>query len=686
MKKNLIYKEVSWLSFNERVLQEAENPEVPLSERIRFLGIYSSNLDEFFRVRVATLRRLLLLGKKSMKFIDGDPKEILEEIQEITIVQHKKFDDVYEIILKELERKGIYFVDETQLSPEQGNFVRRYFLEIVRPKIFPIMVESRFKFPALKDNSHYLAVELGIAAEPHRKKYSVIEIPSRNIPRFIVLPSSDSRKFVIFSDDVVRYGLPNIFANLEFDTFHAYGIKLTRDSELDMEDDFSMSYLSRIHKSLEKREFGRPIRFVYDEEMPDEMLQFIIKKLKFKKVDTIIPGARYHNLKDFIHFPDILPVEKSFTIKRVFHSSIDIGKSLFSAVSKRDILLHFPYHPFDYVIDLLREASIDPKVMSIKITLYRVARYSSVVNALINAKKNRKEVIVLLELQARFDEEANIYWANQLKEEGVKVIFGIPGLKVHSKVCIIGRKEKGSIAQYACIATGNFNEDTAKLYTDTCLLTKDVRITSEVARLFDFFETNYKVSNFNHLIVSPFMMRREMVRLIDTEIKNAKEGKISYIYLKLNNLSDRKLIEKLYEASTAGVTIKIIARGMFSLVTGIPGVSEHIEAISIVDRYLEHARYYIFANGGKERVFISSADWLPRNIDGRIEVSCPVYDKTLKQEIKDLFLIEWKDNVKARLLNARLDNTLRKREPGEPEHRAQYEKYLYIKQIHGEVR
>jgi polyphosphate kinase len=682
MKKKLIYKEVSWLSFNERVLQEAENPEVPLSDRIRFLGIYSSNLDEFFRVRVATLRRLVLLGKKSMKFIDGDPKEILEDIQEMTITQHKQFDEVYEIILNELSRSGILFVDETELSEEQGRFVKKYFLEIVRPKIFPIMVESRFKFPELKDSSHYLAVELGILGDPSKKKYSIIEIPSRNIPRFIVLPSKGANKYVIFSDDVIRYGLPNIFANLEYDTFHAYGIKLTRDAELDMEDDFSVSYLNRIHKSLERREFGRPIRFVYDEDMPEDMLQLIIKKLKFKRVDTVIPGARYHNLKDFMHFPDILPLEKSLEMGRVGHGSIASGKSLFSAVSKRDILLHFPYHPFDYVIDLLREASIDPKVTSIKITLYRVARYSSVVNALINAKKNRKEVVVLLELQARFDEEANIYWANQLKEEGVKVIFGIPGLKVHSKVCIIGRKEKGTQALYACIGTGNFNEDTAKLYTDTCLLTKDVRITHEVGKLFDFFETNYKVSSFNHIIVSPFMMRREMIRFIDAEIEHAKGGKPAYIYLKLNNIADRKLIEKLYEASEAGVTVKIIARGMFSVMIGIPGLSERIEAISIVDRFLEHSRCYIFANGGKERIFISSADWLPRNIDGRIEVTCPIYDKSLKQELKDLFLLEWQDNVKARLLNAGLDNAFRERGPQDPVHRAQHEKFSYIMRLH----
>lgn len=680
MKIKLRNKELSWMSFNARVLQEASDPTVPLIERIKFLGIFSSNLDEFFRVRVATLKRISKLGKRGRKILGQEPQKILARIQDIVLEQHERFDQIYQQILAELANENIFIINETQLSPEQGEFVKNYFHREVRPKLIPIMIASGMKFPALKDRSIYLAVVLSKNGEPKKSKYSLIEIPTDVLSRFLILPDISNKKYIILLDDVIRYGLHDIFAVFNFDIGGAYTLKLTRDAELDLGDDLSESYIRKVSKSVKLRKAGNPVRLVHDDQMPEEFLAFLIKQLGIDyEDDTLVPGAKYHNFKDFMNFPDVGAKRLRYE-PQIFlpHESFDSNKSLFANIRNQDLLLHFPYHSFDYLIDLLREASIDPKVTAIKITLYRVAKNSSVVNALINAVKNGKLVTVVVELQARFDEETNIYIANNLQEEGVRVIYGVPGLKVHSKLCLITRREKNKPVQYACIGTGNLNEVTAKLYGDHFLFTADKRLTKEVHLIFEFFGSNYKVTAFKHLIVSPYNMRQKFIRMIRNEIKHAQAGKEAFIFLKMNNLADPLVIQELYKASAAGVKIKLIVRSMFSLVSGVPGLSDNIEAIGIVDNFLEHSRIYVFGNGGDPKYFISSGDWMTRNFDGRVEVTCPIYDKTIQQELQTFLDIQWQDNVKARVLDRKLSNEFRN-SPAKSRIRSQYKLYDFLK-------
>ncbi|MBN1501117.1 MAG: polyphosphate kinase 1 [Spirochaetes bacterium] len=681
MFKNFIPKEISWLSFNERLLQEMQDKKVPLINRIKFMGIYSSNLDEFFEVRVATLKRLALIGKKNLKAIQFDPKLILTEVKKIVFSQHDLYDRLYGNLLKELSSNNVFFINENQLNPEQKEFVDNYFNTVVRPVLFPIMVDNRFRLPSLEDRAIYLVVQMYYKNKPENKKYSIIEIPSKILNRFIILPGVRKKQYIIFLDDIIRFGLSKIYSSTGYDCFEAWDIKITRDAELDMDDDFSMSYIHKISKSLKKRKVGNPVRLGYDASMPQEMLAFILRKIQLKGDDTIIPGGRYHNFRDFIKFPDILPGKSEKPRPHVMHRDLQNSSSIISVISQKDVLLNFPYHSFDHIIDLLREASIDPKVKSIKITLYRIAKVSNVANALINAVKNRKEVIVILELQARFDEQNNIYWANVLQEEGATVIFGIPGLKVHSKLCIIEREEKNKpLKHYCIIGTGNFNGTTAQIYTDHYLLTANFQIANEISHIFEFFEKNYKVFKYKHLFVSPFTTRERLTSLINREIENASEGKPAYIDWKLNNLSDREMIDILYKASCAGVKIRLIIRGMFSLIPGVKGKSENIEARGIVDRYLEHSRVLFFCNNGDESCFISSADILQRNLNFRIEVTCPVYSSDLKQELRDIFEIQWSDNVKARVLDKEQSN--RYVTDSNAKIRSQDEIYNYLKRKH----
>jgi polyphosphate kinase len=670
MKVDLINKEISWLSFNERVLQEAANPSVPLIERIKFLGICSSNLDEFYRVRVATLTRLARLGKKAKKIIGDDPEKIIKEIRQISLKQHKQFDQIYEKILKELAGHNIFIINETQLNENQGHFVMTYFYDEVRPRLFPIMLDQIETFPELKDRAIYLAILLRNSKDKKKPASALIEIPSDILPRFLVLPREGPKRYVILLDDIIRFGLSEIFAIFKYDQNQAYTIKITRDAELDIEDDLSESYIRKIVKSLKQRKGGNPVRFIYDSEMPEELRSSIFNKLNLRPEDTVIDGSRYHNNRDFISFPVF--DGRQYTYKPII------------AIPHKDILLHLPYHSFDYILDLLREASIDPKVTSIKITIYRVAKNSSVMNALINAAKNGKSVVAVLELQARFDEEANVHWANRLQEEGVRVIFGVPGLKVHSKLILITRNESRRMARYAVIGTGNFNEDTATIYSDHNILTADKRYTREVHKMFEFFENNYKTNVYKHFIVSPFNSRTKMAALIQNEIKNAQKGLEALITLKINNLSDASLIQKLYTASKAGVTTRLIIRGMFSLIPGIKDFSENIEAISIVDKFLEHSRIFIFANAGQPRYYISSADWMPRNIDRRIEVIAPVYDPSLQQELQKFVDIQWQDNERARILDEKLTNSFKK-DTGIKKIRCQWAIYDYLKSLHAET-
>jgi len=594
MNKTYVPKEISWLSFNERVLQEAENKEVPLIERFKFLGIYSNNLDEYFRVRVATLRRLSKFGPKSNDVLGYNAKATLKKVHEIVLEQNTKFEKIYDNLIEELAKHKIHIVNEKELKKEQIEFVREFFFKEVRNRLMPFLINKDSELPNLTDDAIYLAIYLSLKND-QKKRYALLEIPSGMLPRFVQLPSDDDNKYVIFLEDIIRLGLKDIFFIFNFDEIHAYTIKLTKDAEFEIIDDISESYIEKISKSLQQRRHGNPVRFIYDREMPPEMLKMLTKLLKFGPDDVIIPGDRYHNFKDFMRFPFLGKKKFYFEpLVPIQHKDIQQGKSILSAIKKKDIMLFFPYHPFDHFIDLLREASIDPYVTSIQITLYRLATNSSVINALLNAVRNGKKVTTIVELQARFDEEANILWGNKLMEEGVKVIYGVPGLKVHAKLCLITRSKGEETQRFAAVGTGNFTEATARIYTDHLLLTANKKITYEVFKTFSFFNVNYRKDNYYHLVLSPFFLRNKMTQLIDNEIKNAKAGKKAYIDIKLNNISDQEIINHLYEASQAGVKIRMIVRGMFSLVTGIKNISENIEAIGIVDRFLEHSRFMIF--------------------------------------------------------------------------------------------
>jgi polyphosphate kinase len=667
-------KEISWLKFNERVLQEAESEEVPLLERIRFLGIFSNNQDEFFRVRVATLRRLSSLGKKATVFSGENPDEILRQIQAIVLQQHKRFEAAYVSIRNRLEKENVYIINEKQLDQEQGEFVNQYFIKEVRSKLIPIMLGQSEKSPNLKDDAIYLAVSL-INRKTSKIKYALIQIPSDTLPRFLILPEKNKKKYIIILDDVIRYELHDIFYIFDFDVINAYTIKVTKDAELDISDDLSESTLRKISKSLTKRKEGDPVRFVYDSEIPSEFLDYLLSHFKFSLTDTMIPGGRYHNFKDFMNFPLIGKRYRYKPLPPINHPDISYHTGILKTIQEKDIMLYFPYHSFDNYIDLLREASIDPRVEEIKITLYRLAKNSSVINALINAARNGKQVTAVVELQARFDEEANIYWSNRLKEEKVKVIYGVHGLKVHAKLCLISRKEKGILNHYGCIGTGNFNEDTTNVFSDLMLLTFEKKITHEVSQVFEFFEKNYKIGDFKHLLVAPFYLRDRLYQLIDQEIEHAKAGKEAYVHLKLNNLVDDKIVYRLYEAADAGVQIKLNIRGMFSL---MPEYSPRINAIGIIDRFLEHARIFAFCNGGQPVVYFGSADLMKRNMDHRVEVLCPVYDRETKENILKMLNIQWQDNTNARILDNDLNNE-RKGKEGRSI-RSQIAFYRYLQQ------
>jgi len=682
--ENYIPKEISWLSFNERVLQEAGKKENPILERIKFLGIYSNNLDEYFRVRVATLKRLSNFGKKSLEILGYKPSEVLIDINEIVLSQREQFEQAYQDILEDLKEHNIYIIDETQLDKSQGKFIKQYFYEKVRPRLMPIMLDQAIEFPSLKNDAIYFAIRMQ-GKKAKSENYALLDIPTKVLPRFIILPKKGKKTYIMFLDDIIRYRLREVFYMLDYDHFDAYTVKLTKDAELDINDDISESYVMSVAKSLKKRKEGLPVRFVYDNNIPDDLLNLLMKKLNFRKKDAMIPGGRYHNFKDLISFPDLGREElKLKPLSPVGHKDINPDKSILSAIRKKDIMLHFPYHSFDFFINLLREASIDPSVKSIKITVYRLAQISSVMNTLMNAARNGKAVTAIIELQARFDEEANIKWAQKLTDEGVKVIDGVPGLKVHGKIMLITRKEKKTLNNYAAVGTGNFNEDTAGTFCDDLLLTNDKKITNEVAKVFTFLEKNYKKDNYYHLIVSPFYMRNKLTRMIRNEIINANEGKKAFIYLKLNNLVDKQLIQLLYDASEAGVKVRLNVRGMNAAVAFKKGVSENIEARAIVDRYLEHTRVFWFYNGGEDKLFISSADWMTRNLDRRVEVTCPIYDKDIRKELIDILNIQWKDNVQARVLNEKLDNKYY-RNNSKIKTRAQLAINDYLKKLHEEA-
>lgn len=658
-KRKTIPRDISWLSFNARVLQEAADPNTPLRERIRFLGIFSNNLDEFFRVRVATLKRMIQFGAKARMHLEENPEEILEEIQMIVLNQQSEFNRIWEGILEELKERKIFLVTENELTPEQEDFVRTYYEEEVSPNVIPLMIESIPDFPYLRDKSIYLGVVMSMKESALKRKYALIELPARFNDRFILLPSPDEKRHVILLEDVIRFNLPEIFSYFGYDQYQANVFKVTRDAEIDIDNDISTTLIQKIEKGLKNRRKGKPVRFVYDKEMDPGLLEYLIRRLNLSKRDNLIPGGRIHNFREFMNFPsEVFGGQNKY--RKPFDHPMLLERRVTDVILERDIMLHFPYHSFSPVIDILRESAIDPDVTAIKITCYRLASNSKIINALINAVRNGKQVTVVLELRARFDEEANLEWKERLEEEGVKVLLGIPNMKVHAKICLIRKRLNDRITHYGFVSTGNLNESTARIYADHCLLTSNRNIMSDVNRLFNYIE-HYKTGTHflkacKTILPSPYFVRKELLKMISNEVKNAKKGKPASIIVKMNSLSDEELIYALYEAAKEGVEIKLIIRGIFCMLTENEKFKKPITAISIVDEYLEHARVWLFHNSGKEKVYISSADWMIRNLDHRVEASCPVLDDRIKQEIKDILNIQLQDNVKARWLDNNLSN------------------------------
>lgn len=680
VKNTYIDREISWLNFNERVLQEAADNDVKLLDRIRFLGIFSNNLDEFFRVRYASIRRLAMDSKGKRILESGlEAKELLSEITKIVIEQQSKSLKVLAQIQSQLTDENIHIINEKHLNKEQEIFVKDFFAHKVSSDLITIILNDLAEFPLLGDTHGYLAIKLKMAGvKPQAKKkvrYALIEIPN-HISRFVVLPERDGKQYIMHLDDVIRYNLDQIFSIFNYESISAHMIKVTRDAELDFDSDLHKSFLEKISTSVRDRRIGEVVRFVYDSEMEQDTLDFFLEKMQIEGVDSIIPGGRYHNRRDYMSFPTLGRTDLMFQkVNPLPVEGLGFGNSIISQLKKKDYLIHTPYQSFSYIVRFLREAALDPKVTTIKITLYRLAKNSQIISSLINAAKNGKKVVVQIELQARFDERSNINYAEQLQTEGIQLIFGVKGLKVHSKICLVERLESKKVRYYGFISTGNFNESTAKLYTDVTLMTAHQKIMKEVNKVFDFFEVNYKVQRYKHLITSPHYTRNRFNQLIDREVQNAIAGKPAYIKLKMNSLSDKKMIDKLYHASRAGVKIQLIVRGICCLIPGVPGMSDNIEAISIVDNLLEHSRIYIFGNNDEPEIYISSADWMTRNIDERVEVSCPVYDDEIKQQFLDIFETYWKGNVKVRIHEQSLSNRYRNQD-GE-KFRAQFEMYKY---------
>jgi polyphosphate kinase len=657
---SIIPRDISWLSFNARVLQEAADQSVPLIERIKFLGIFSNNLDEFFRVRVAALKRMLKVEASNRMHVEDSPQQILDNIQLIVLQQQSEFNRIWQQILKELQHQNIFLVTENQLDEEQQTFVINFFDEQVRSNVIPLMIESIPALPYLREKSIYLAVVMAKKDSAYNRKYALIEVPAKAISRFILLPKQNEKTFIILLEDVIRYCLPRIFSYFGFDDYQAHIIKVTKDAEYDIDYDDSSTYTAKIEKGIKTRRKGKPVRLIYDREIDPPLLEYLIQKMGLSKKDHLIPGGRIHNFRHFMDFPEHIFPKKEANKKPQNHPVLENTSRVTDIVLSRDIMLHFPYQSFDPVIDLLREAAIDQDVTTIKITAYRLARASKIINALINAVRNGKEVVVMLELRARFDEENNLDWKELLEEEGVKVIVGFPEQKVHAKLCVIRKKSINGFINYGFVSTGNINEKTATFYSDHCLLTANRNIMSDINRIFSYLENpkpNVKTLELcKTLILSPGMMRKHFITLINAEIKQANAGKKAAITIKLNSLSDEILIQKLHEAAIAGVEIKMIVRGIFCATTEAVKFKKQPFAISIVDEYLEHARVMIFHNKGNEKVFISSADWMVRNLDHRIEASCPIFSPIIKEELKNILAIQLSDNVKARILNNKPGN------------------------------
>ncbi len=674
-KNDYINRELSWLQFNGRVLQEASDENVPLIERLRFLGIFSNNLDEFFKVRYATVKRIDEAGRGGKSELGIKASDLLTLITDIVIKQQTKSLDILSTIQERLEKEHIFFVNENQISTEQHLFIKNYFLEQVSPALVTVVLNDLVDLPLLKDISAYLAVKMEL--KDGSRQFALVEIP-KSMDRFVVLPKQDDNNYIMILDDLLRYCLDDIFNIFSYTEISAHMIKITRDGELDFDSDLSKSFIEKISASVKDRQIGEPVRFVYDKTIDDDTLEYLMSKMGIDNKDSVIPGGRYHNRRDYMGFPSLgrkdLLYEKIVPLKV---KNLSLEHSIFKSISQKDYLIHTPYQTFAYVVKFLREAALDPQVKTIKITIYRLAEISHVASSLINAAKNGKKVTVSIELRARFDEQANIDYAEQMQDEGINLLFGVAGLKVHCKMCVVEREENGQLNRYGFISTGNFNESTARIYTDFTLFTADRKILKDVNKVFNFFETNYLIYRYKHIITSPHYTKSKLFTLIDQEIANVKNGKPAFIKLKLNSISSYNMVDKLYEASRAGVKIQMIVRGICCLIPGVKGMSENIEVISIIDKFLEHTRLYVFCNDAKPKVFISSADWMTRNIENRVEVSCPIYQDDIKKELLEVFDICWNDNVKSRIIDGRQKNKYKSET--DPKRRAQYELYDYYK-------
>jgi len=670
-------RELSWLAFNRRVLQEAQDPTVPLMQRLRFLGIYSNNEDEFIKVRVANILRLSGFKTKSDIRKEYPGKDTLDRINESLHISQDNFDDTYKKLLKEMEKHNIVVVNETSLTEKQKEFCTSYYASVISVRLVPLILRKAINLPFLSDQNAYLAVKMS-SNNSGIKRYAIIQLYiSKLCPRFVELPSTKGRKEIIFMEDIIRLCIREIFFMFNFDYIEAYAFKFLRDALMTFDDDISKSLVEKMEDSLEERQHGKPIRLVYDKNMPEDLLSLIATKLKVNQ-HQMVAGGRYHTMRDLMKFPKVMPELELKRPESLLHPDLHPFTSLLQTIKKQDIFLNYPYHTFNHVIDFLREAAIDPKVKNIYITLYRTAENSKVINALINAVKNGKQVVVMEELMARFDEEQNVENSDRMQKAGITVIHGLKGIKVHSKLILVERKEKNTLKGYVYVGTGNFNEVTATLYGDFGIFTYNQEIATDAKYVFDFLLNPHKHFTWKHLLVSPYFMRNRFEKMIENEIQNARKGKKAYIYAKMNSLTDLQMIKLLYKASQNGVTIRLIIRGACCLQPQVKGLSENIEAISIVDSYLEHARMFITHNAGNEQIYIMSADWMTRNLDRRIEVGIPIYDKKIRNTLKEVFDIQWADNVKARDLSNIDENIYRKTDSKKP-CRSQMELFSYYK-------
>ncbi|PIE50991.1 MAG: polyphosphate kinase 1 [Flavobacteriales bacterium] len=677
-------RDITWLSFNERVMQEAKDTSVPLHLRIRFLGIFSNNLDEFFRVRVAGLKRAMdFKNKIVLDSFFQPPSKILREINDIVIRQQEDFNETWEQIQVEMAENNVFIKTPKDLNEEQKAFVTQYFDEKVESDVIPILLQNETPMPYLRDKSLYIGVAMRKTQWLYESNYAIIEVPSRLLGRFVLLPSEGEEKNVMLLEDVIIHNLPHIFSYFGYDDFKAHCFKVTKDAEFDLDNDINTTLADKIAKAVNDRRKGKPTRFVFDRDMDKALLEFLIQKLNLTQKDSIIPGQKIHNFKHFMDFPNVFPAYKTPVERTSFlHQDFDNKKRISDIVLKKDILLTFPYHNYTPVIDMLREAAMDPDVKTIQITVYRLASNSKIVNALINAARNGKSVTAMIELRARFDEENNLKWKKRLELEGIKVLVGIPNKKVHAKLCIIKKRANHKTIQYGFISTGNFNEKTAKIYGDNLLMTSNRSIMADINKIFNFFKKPRQLpeealKNCKTLLVCPRFMREKIEWHIDREIAEAKAGRKAKMIIKVNSLSDKGLIKKLYEAADAGVKIKMIIRGIYCAVNS-KNFTQPIESISIIDEYLEHSRVMYFYNKGAEDIYISSADWMTRNLDYRVEAAVKITQKNLKQEIKDILNIQLNDNVKARVLDNKMKNKYVKNNKSE-KIRSQIATYEYLK-------